>query len=72
MVQPNRLCLIVKLYINRPELLPDTHEYAIEEKPSNEDIVKDSVDFYCNTRAIGQAFYMAYGHTMVNPLTLGT
>lgn len=29
-------------------------EYAIEEKPSNEDIVKDSVDFYCNTRAIGQ------------------
>ena len=25
MVLPNRLCLIVKLYINRPELLPDTH-----------------------------------------------
>ena len=27
MVQPNRLCLIVKLYINRPELLPDTHDF---------------------------------------------
>ena len=26
MVLPNRLCLIVKLYINRPELLPDTHD----------------------------------------------
>ena len=25
MVLPNRLCLIVKLYINRPELLPDTY-----------------------------------------------
>ena len=25
MVLPNRLCLIVKLYIIRPELLPDTH-----------------------------------------------
>ena len=25
MVLPNRLYLIVKLYINRPELLPDTH-----------------------------------------------
>ena len=28
MVLPNRLCLIVKLYINRPELLPDTHDYV--------------------------------------------
>ena len=30
------------------------NEYAIEEMPSIEDIVKDSVDFYCNTRAIGR------------------
>ena len=26
MVLPNQLYLIVKLYNNRPELLPDTHE----------------------------------------------
>ena len=26
MVQPNQLCLIVKLYNNRPELLPDSNE----------------------------------------------
>ena len=29
-------------------------EYTTEEKPPVEEIVKDSVDFYCNTRAIGQ------------------
>lgn len=27
MVLPNRLCLIVKFYINRPELLPDTYVF---------------------------------------------
>ena len=27
MVLPNQLYLIVKLYINRPELLPDTHGF---------------------------------------------
>ena len=27
MVLPNQLYLIVKLYNNRPELLPDTHDY---------------------------------------------
>ena len=32
MVQPNRLCLIVKLYINRPELLPDTHDICVFSK----------------------------------------
>ena len=29
-------------------------DYSIDETPSVEDIVKDSVDFYCNTRAIGR------------------
>lgn len=29
-------------------------EYAAEETPSIQEIVRDSVDFYCNTRAIGQ------------------
>lgn len=26
MIQPNQICLIVKLYNNRPELLPDSNE----------------------------------------------
>lgn len=25
MIQPNQICLIVKLYNNRPELLPDNN-----------------------------------------------
>lgn len=25
MIQPNQICLIVKLYNNRPELLPDSN-----------------------------------------------
>lgn len=29
-------------------------DYSMEDKPSVDVIVKDSVDFYCNTRAIGQ------------------
>lgn len=29
MVLPNQLYLIVKLYNNRPELLPDTHDLEI-------------------------------------------
>lgn len=27
MIQPNQICLIVKLYNNRPELLPDSNDY---------------------------------------------
>ena len=30
MVLPNQLYLIVKLYNNRPELLPDTHEPSLQ------------------------------------------
>ena len=26
MIQPNQICLIVKLYNNRPELLPDSND----------------------------------------------
>ena len=26
MIQPNQICLIVKLYNNRPKLLPDSNE----------------------------------------------
>ncbi len=26
MIKPNQICLIVKLYNNRPELLPDSNE----------------------------------------------
>lgn len=26
LIQPNQICLIVKLYNNRPELLPDSNE----------------------------------------------
>ena len=26
MIQPNQICLIVKLHNNRPELLPDSNE----------------------------------------------
>lgn len=28
MIQPNQICLIVKLYNNRPELLPDSNDYG--------------------------------------------
>ena len=28
MIQPNQICLIVKLYNNRPELLPDSNDIA--------------------------------------------
>lgn len=33
MIQPNQICLIVKLYNNRPELLPDSNvmEYEKDE-----------------------------------------
>ena len=27
MIQPNQICLIVKLYNNRPELLPDSNAF---------------------------------------------
>lgn len=27
MIQPNQICLIVKLYNNRPELLPDSNDF---------------------------------------------
>ena len=30
MVLPNQVCLIVKLYNNRPELLPDSNEEIIK------------------------------------------
>ena len=30
MIQPNQICLIVKLYNNHPELLPDSNDIAIE------------------------------------------
>ena len=30
MVLPNQVCLIVKLYNNRPELLPDSNEFIFE------------------------------------------
>ena len=30
MIQPNQICLIVKLYNNRPELLPDSHDINIQ------------------------------------------
>ena len=38
MIQPNQICLIVKLYNNRPELLPDSND--ISEKVSFEYIWK--------------------------------
>ena len=28
MIQPNQICLIVKLYNNRPKLLPDSNGYC--------------------------------------------
>ena len=28
MIQPNQICLIVKLYNNRPELLPDSNDIS--------------------------------------------
>ena len=30
MIQPNQICLIVKLYNNRPELLPDSNDFKQE------------------------------------------
>ena len=30
MIQPNQICLIVKLYNNRPKLLPDSNELIIQ------------------------------------------
>lgn len=30
MIQPNQICLIVKLYNNRPELLPDSNVILYE------------------------------------------
>lgn len=30
MIQPNQICLIVKLYNNRPELLPDSNGKMIK------------------------------------------
>ena len=32
MIQPNQICLIVKLYNNRPELLPDSNEIVLKMK----------------------------------------
>lgn len=29
MIQPNQICLIVKLYNNRPKLLPDSNDLTI-------------------------------------------
>ena len=43
MVLPNQVCLIVKFYNNRPELLPDSNELSYE---------KDS-DCFCSS------FYLA-------------
>ena len=30
MIQPNQICLIVKLYNNRPKLLPDSNEETLQ------------------------------------------
>ena len=30
MIQPNQICLIVKLYNNRPELLPDSNDIYLK------------------------------------------
>lgn len=30
MIQPNQICLTVKLYNNRPELLPDSNEKTVK------------------------------------------
>lgn len=32
LIQPNQICLIVKLYNNRPELLPDSNEVICRTK----------------------------------------
>ena len=32
MIQPNQICLIVKLYNNRPELLPDSNEIECQKQ----------------------------------------
>lgn len=29
MIQPNQICLIVKLYNNRPKLLPDNNDFDL-------------------------------------------
>lgn len=36
MVLPNQVCLIVKLYNNRPGLLPDSNEQVSQKKDSGE------------------------------------
>lgn len=40
LIQPNQICLIVKLYNNRPELLPDSND-LLEEKEHTPGIIKD-------------------------------
>ena len=36
MIQPNQICLIVKLYNNRPELLPDSNDSGYRIKMDDE------------------------------------
>lgn len=45
MIQPNQICLIVKLYNNRPKLLPDSNVFAYRTKKRGPaKVLKDESD----------------------------
>ncbi len=63
MIQPNQICLIVKLYNNRPELLPDSHVGAyINVDIKNSIASVKSFDHYIEHN--DQLYAHEYGHTV--------
>lgn len=78
MIQPNQICLIVKLYNNRPELLPDSNDknYSFMEENNNLNRLKVNVKDYLlsselriSSISLGVTTLLTAGKCFVFPVT---